>query len=96
MRALVSGKVFNDDFQQQWMASLRPEDPAAPDGKKIQDDAVQPNVVVASNDDEDGGAPAAANAPVNKLNPPKVPSVPKAAPDDQLNKALDVLKAKAA
>jgi carboxyl-terminal processing protease len=69
---------------------------AAPDGKKIQDDAVQPNVVVASNDDEDGGAPAAANAPVNKLNPPKVPSVSKAAPDDQLNKALDVLKAKAA
>jgi len=68
---------------------------AAPDGKKIQDDAVQPNVVVASNDDDDGGAPAAA-APVNKLNPPKVPAVPKAAPDDQLNKALDVLKAKAA
>jgi len=67
---------------------------AAPDGK-IQDEAVQPNVVVASNDDDDGGAPAA-NAPVNKLNPPKVPAVPKAQPDDQLNKALDVLKAKAA
>jgi len=68
---------------------------AAPDGKKIQDDAVQPNVVVASNDDDDGGAPAA-KAPVNKLNPPKVPAVPKTQPDDQLNKALDVLKAKAA
>jgi len=68
---------------------------AAPDGKKIQDEAVQPNVVVASNDDDDDGQPAA-NAPVNKLNPPKVPAVPKAQPDDQLNKALDVLKAKAA
>lgn len=68
---------------------------AAPDGKKIQDDAVQPNVVVASNDDDDGGQPAA-NTPVNKLNPPKVPAVPKTQPDDQLNKALDVLKAKAA
>lgn len=68
---------------------------AAPDGKKIQDDAVQPNVVVASNDDDDGGQPAA-NTPVNKLNPPKVQAVPKTQPDDQLNKALDVLKAKAA
>jgi carboxyl-terminal processing protease len=67
---------------------------AAPDGKKIQDEAVQPNVVVASNDDDDGGAPA--NTPVNKLNPPKVPAVPKTAPDDQLDKALAVLKAKAA
>jgi carboxyl-terminal processing protease len=68
---------------------------AAPDGKKIQDDAVQPNVVVASNDDDDGGAPAAAQKD-NKLGAPQVPNVPKAQPDDQLNKALDVLKAKAA
>ncbi len=34
MKALVSGKVFNADFQQQWLASPRPEDPAAPDGQK--------------------------------------------------------------
>src|SRR6202041_2880409 len=36
---------------------------AAPDGKKIQDEAVQPNVVVASNDDDqDDSQPAAAQA----------------------------------
>jgi D-alanyl-D-alanine carboxypeptidase len=34
MKALVTGKVFNADYQQQWMTSLQPEDPAAPDGQK--------------------------------------------------------------
>jgi D-alanyl-D-alanine carboxypeptidase len=34
MRALVSGKVFNSDYQRQWTSSLRAEDPAAPDGQK--------------------------------------------------------------
>ncbi len=34
MQALVSGKVFNADFHQQWLTSLQPEDPAAPDGQK--------------------------------------------------------------
>ena len=34
MKTLVSGKVFNADYQQQWLNSLRPEDPAAPDGQK--------------------------------------------------------------
>jgi D-alanyl-D-alanine carboxypeptidase len=34
MKALVSGKVFNADFQQQWLTSLQAEDPAAPDGQK--------------------------------------------------------------
>ena len=52
---------------------------AAPDGKKIQDEAVQPNVVVASNDDDEDNAPAQ-----------------KQKSDDQLDKALAVLKAKAA
>ncbi len=67
---------------------------AAPDGKKIQDDAVQPNVVVASNsDDQDDGQPA---PKPSKLGAPQVPDAQKAQPDDQLNKALDVLKAKAA
>jgi carboxyl-terminal processing protease len=56
---------------------------AAPDGKKIQDDAVQPNVVVASNDDSEDGQPA---QPQNHA--------PKS--DDQLNKALELLKQKAA
>ena len=34
MRALVGGKVFNADYQRQWLASLEPQDPAAPDGQK--------------------------------------------------------------
>ncbi len=54
---------------------------ASPLGKKIQDEAVTPNIVVAanqdSNDDQSGGA--------------KTPK-----PDDQLTKALDVLKQKSA
>ncbi|MDQ1451696.1 MAG: carboxyl-terminal processing protease, partial [Acidobacteriaceae bacterium] len=67
---------------------------AAPDGKKIQDDAVQPNVVVASNsDDQDEGQPT---PKPSKLGAPQVPNEHKAQPDDQLNKALDVLKQKAA
>jgi carboxyl-terminal processing protease len=56
---------------------------AAPDGKKIQDDAVQPNVVVASNDDEDEAKPG--QTPTHAGHA-----------DDQLNKALEVLKQKAA
>jgi D-alanyl-D-alanine carboxypeptidase len=34
MRALVGGKVFNSDYQGQWLGSLEPQDPAAPDGQK--------------------------------------------------------------
>jgi CubicO group peptidase (beta-lactamase class C family) len=34
MRALVGGKVFNADYQRQWLASLEPQDPSAPDGQK--------------------------------------------------------------
>ena len=67
---------------------------AAPDGKKIQDDAVQPNVVVASNSDDQDDAEPAPKA--SKLGAPQVPDQQKAQPDDQLNKALDVLKQKAA
>ena len=33
-QALVSGKVFNADFHQQWLTSLQAEDPDAPDGQK--------------------------------------------------------------
>jgi carboxyl-terminal processing protease len=56
---------------------------AAPDGKKIQDDAVQPSVVVASNEEEE------------EAKPGQAPTHPAHA-DDQLNKALEVLKQKAA
>ena len=66
---------------------------AAPDGKKIQDDAVQPNVVVASNEDDDNQA---APQKANKLGAPQLPSPQKSQADDQLDKALAVLKAKAA
>jgi D-alanyl-D-alanine carboxypeptidase len=34
MKALVSGKVFDADYQQHWFASLQSEDPDAPDGQK--------------------------------------------------------------
>jgi len=34
MKALVSGKVFDADYQKQWLTSLQAEDPAAPDGQK--------------------------------------------------------------
>ena len=34
MRDLVSGKVFDADYQQQWLASLLPEDPDNPDGQQ--------------------------------------------------------------
>jgi D-alanyl-D-alanine carboxypeptidase len=34
MKALVSGKVFDADYQQQWLTSLQAEDPDAPDGQK--------------------------------------------------------------
>lgn len=34
IKSLVSGKVFNADYQKQWLASLQPEDPNNPDGQK--------------------------------------------------------------
>jgi D-alanyl-D-alanine carboxypeptidase len=34
MRALVGGKVFNADYQRQWLESLMAQDPSAPDGQK--------------------------------------------------------------
>jgi carboxyl-terminal processing protease len=59
----------------------------SPSGKKIQDDAVTPNVIVSPSIDqflaEEEEGTAAAPAPA------------KPATDDQLNKALDLLKAKA-
>jgi carboxyl-terminal processing protease len=53
---------------------------ASPLGKKIQDEAVTPNVVVVANQDNDDQTGA--------VKAPK--------PDDQLTKALDILKQKSA
>lgn len=70
---------------------------ASPSGKKFEDDAVTPGTVVASNlDDLDGGdddtsLPAVPGATSAPKAPKKL-----AVPDDQLTKAIDMLKAKAA
>jgi carboxyl-terminal processing protease len=55
---------------------------SSPLGKKIQDEAVTPNIVVASNQDNGGDDQS------GEVKTPK--------PDDQLTKALDVLKQKSA
>jgi len=34
MRALVGGKLFNADYQRQWLDSLEPQDPTQPRGQK--------------------------------------------------------------
>jgi carboxyl-terminal processing protease len=59
----------------------------SPDGKAIQDAAVTPNVLVADNDD-DGGLPDDDQAPASEDKT----AAPKNAQDDQLNKALEVLR----
>jgi carboxyl-terminal processing protease len=67
---------------------------AAPNGKKFEDDAVTPATLVASADDlddlddTDDSGPAAAQT--------KTPAVKHTQPDDQLSKALEMLKAKTA
>ena len=60
----------------------------SPGGKAIQDAAVTPNVIVADNDD-DGGLPDddSVAPPPDEQN-----QKPKDQPDDQLNKALEVLR----
>jgi carboxyl-terminal processing protease len=63
----------------------------SPSGKAIQDAAVTPNVLVADDSsnlipDDDGEEPPAAEEPEAK---------PKNTPDDQLNKAIEVLKSRA-
>ena len=65
-----------------------------PSGKKLQDDAVTPGILVAdpvsdadgTDDDDDSATPTT----------PSVPAKPTPHIDDQLNKALEMLKAKAA
>jgi carboxyl-terminal processing protease len=69
---------------------------ASPSGKKLQDDGVAPNVEVAS------AVPDEEQAPVEQLGPGTATGTtaplqkPTATVDDQLNKALDLLKSKAA
>ncbi|MES2220190.1 MAG: S41 family peptidase [Acidobacteriota bacterium] len=74
----------------------------APDGNAIQDKAVTPNVVVAENNGFGLQSPAAPHGPVTvptapgAAKPAPAPAAPPQ-PDDQLNKALQLLKqAKAA
>ncbi len=62
----------------------------SPGGKAIQDVAVTPNVLVADNSDDDGGLPDDDVAPA--ANPDDKNAKPKNQTDDQLNKALEVLK----
>jgi carboxyl-terminal processing protease len=72
---------------------------AMPDGKKIQDEAVSPNVVVASNQDAADADDGTDQGPEIEGKPKAVPATTTPAPvkspeDDQLNKALEILKAK--
>jgi carboxyl-terminal processing protease len=66
---------------------------ASPSGKQFEDDAVTPGTLVASNMDDLGVdvAPAKTEAGAKAPEPKK-----SAEPDDQLNKALDMLKSKTA
>ena len=82
-----------------------------PSGKKLQDEGITPSVLVASDgefaaaggdgdDDDEAAAPATAPTGATPTVNSSKPAVPVAKPtatiDDQLNKALDLLKAKTA
>jgi carboxyl-terminal processing protease len=64
----------------------------SPSGKKLQDDGVTPTVLVASNFDDGAGVDDDAT-PADNRPPAQKPGV---AVDEQLSKALDLLKSKAA
>lgn len=64
----------------------------SPDGKAIQDAAVTPNVLVADSVEDDGGLPDEDEAAPSEKPGDKKDEKPKNVPDDQLNKALEVLK----
>jgi len=98
---LVGEKTFGEGAQQK---TFELPDGAAlilsvakygsPSGKKLQDDAVTPDVLVAGNFDE----PTADDDDADETAPAKEhePAKPAVQVDDQLSKALDLLKAKAA
>ena len=98
---LVGEKTFGEGSQQKTFVLpdggaliLSVAKYAGPDGKKFEDDAVTPGTLVASSDDlldvdsDDDDA-----VPVKDATAAKKPAV---VVDDQLNKALDMLKAKTA
>jgi carboxyl-terminal processing protease len=108
---LVGEKTFGDGSQQRTFELpdgaaliLSVAKFETPSGKKFQDEGLTPGTAVASaaeiaaadDDDDDEGDGGASTATVNSSKP----AVPKAAPalksDDQLNKGLELLKAKAA
>ena len=64
----------------------------SPSGKKLQDDAVTPNIVVASAADEDDGVDD--EAPAETKPAATTASKPAVQVDEQLTKALDILKEK--
>jgi len=69
---------------------------ASPSGKQFEDDAVTPGVLVASNQEDMSGTDDSSNEVVGK-SAATVPAKKAAAPpDDQLTKALDLLKSKTA
>ena len=105
---LVGEKTFGEGAQQK---TFELPDGAAlilsvakyesPSGKKLEDEGVTPGVLVASNQDDessadDEGTPATDTAHKNAPQPGKADAKPSASVDDQLNKALDLLKSKAA
>jgi carboxyl-terminal processing protease len=65
----------------------------SPSGKKIQDDGVTPDVLVASGADDQAGVDE--EAPVDATTPVAVKK-PTVQVDEQLTKALDILKGKSA
>jgi len=65
----------------------------SPSGKKLEDEGVTPGVLVASNFD-DGGADD--DDSVSDSQTPAQPKKPAVTVDDQLTKALELLKTKAA
>jgi len=97
---LVGEKTFGEGAQQK---TFELADGAAlilsvakyesPSGKKFQDDAVTPGTLVASNQDDFSGDDDADGGKTVAPSPAKKPEI---RADDQLSKALEMLKAKAA
>jgi carboxyl-terminal processing protease len=108
---LVGEKTFGDGSQQRTFelpdggaVILSIAKYESPSGKKYQDEGVTPPVAVATaqeiaaadEDDDDNADGAASTATVNSSKPAVPTAKPGAEVDNQLNKALDLLKAKAA
>jgi carboxyl-terminal processing protease len=97
---LVGEKTFGEGSQQK---TFELPDGAAlvlsvakyesPSGKKLEDEGVTPGIQVASNIDDNGPVDEDATTPESPQPETKKPSV---SVDEQLNKALDLLKSKAA